>query len=219
MYTLFPIRKRKKNVKIGAFSAITKQTFFEGSNRIGCFTSFKSSKIGFASYIGNNCRLSKVKVGRFCSIGSNVQVVSGKHPVHECISTHPAFFSTNKANTVLYTEEQAFKENNIIEDSWSVVIGNDVWIGNNVLILEGVRVGDGAIIACGSVVTKDVDNYSVVAGVPAKQKKNRFSDEQIAVLNNLKWWDWPQEKIKNNSRLFNSPSLFIDHFSKIENDE
>lgn len=77
----------------------------------------------------------------------------------------------------------------------NTVIGNDVWIGYNAIIMPGVNVGDGAIIASGSVVTKDVEAYSVVGGNPAKLIRKRFDDETIAKLVKLAWWDWPCDKI------------------------
>lgn len=78
------------------------------------------------------------------------------------------------------------------------VIGNDVWIGENVTILPGVHIGDGAIIGANSVVSKDVKPYSIVAGNPIKEIKKRFNDEQIKILENIKWWDWDIDKILNN---------------------
>ena len=76
-----------------------------------------------------------------------------------------------------------------------IVVGNDVWIGYEAVILAGVTIGDGAIIATRAVVTKDVPPYTIVGGVPAKPIRKRFSDEEIDQLLELKWWDWPPEKI------------------------
>ena len=77
-------------------------------------------------------------------------------------------------------------------------MGNDVWIGQNVTIMSGVKIGDGAIIAANSVVTKNVDSYSIVGGNPAKFIKKRFDDELIEYLFKLKWWNWSKEKISEN---------------------
>lgn len=76
------------------------------------------------------------------------------------------------------------------------IIGNAVWIGNNAIIMQNVKVGDGAIVGAGAIVTKDVEPYTVVAGVPAKPIRTLFSQEDIDYLENIKWWDWPVEKIK-----------------------
>jgi acetyltransferase-like isoleucine patch superfamily enzyme len=77
-----------------------------------------------------------------------------------------------------------------------VNIGNDVWIGDGATIMSGVTIGDGAVIGCKSVVTKDCDPYCVYAGNPARFKGPRFSAEQIESLLEIKWWDWPKEKIE-----------------------
>ena len=78
------------------------------------------------------------------------------------------------------------------------MIGNDVWIGYEALILAGVTVGDGAIIAGRAVVTKDVPPYTIVGGVPAKPIRKRFDDDTIAALEKLRWWDWDEERIREN---------------------
>lgn len=78
------------------------------------------------------------------------------------------------------------------------IIGNDVWIGNNVTIMPGVKIGDGAVIGTNSTVTKDVAPYIIIAGNPAKFIRKRFDDDTITFLLELKWWDWPIEKIGAN---------------------
>jgi len=75
------------------------------------------------------------------------------------------------------------------------MVGNDVWIGFGATIMPGVKIGDGAIIATKSVVTKDVEPYAIVGGNPAKTIRKRFSEEKIKSLLEVKWWDWPIEKI------------------------
>ena len=70
-----------------------------------------------------------------------------------------------------------------------VQVGNDVWTGHNVNVMAGVTIGDGAIIAAGSVVTKDVPPYAIVAGAPAEIKRLRFSEQTIERLLRVKWWD------------------------------
>jgi len=73
-----------------------------------------------------------------------------------------------------------------------------VWIGFEAVIMAGVTIGDGAIIASRAVVTKDVPPYSIVGGTPAKLIRKRFTDEQIDKLLRLKWWDWDEEKVRQN---------------------
>ena len=88
-----------------------------------------------------------------------------------------------------------------------MIIGNDVWIGDRATILSGVRIGDGAVIGAGSVVTKDVEPYSIVAGNPARPKRTRFDEETIKKLLEIKWWDWPVEKINDNVNVICSDNV------------
>lgn len=74
---------------------------------------------------------------------------------------------------------------------------NDVWIGYDALIMAGVRIGDGAIIGTRAVITKDVEPYSIVGGVPAKEIRKRFAPEVIKKLMEIQWWNWPIEKIRS----------------------
>lgn len=78
------------------------------------------------------------------------------------------------------------------------VIGNDVWIGMNSLIMPGVHIGDGAVIGANSVVAKNVEPYTIVAGNPIREIRKRFSEEEIKLLLETKWWDWDIEKIIKN---------------------
>ena len=83
-------------------------------------------------------------------------------------------------------------------DNEDIIIGSDVWIGYEAVILSGVTIGDGAIIGTRAVVTKDVPPYTIVGGVPAKTIRKRFSDETIASLLEIKWWNWSKEQIAKN---------------------
>ena len=82
-------------------------------------------------------------------------------------------------------------------------IGNDVWIAAGAHVLRGVKVSDGAVIAANAVVTKDVPPYAIVAGVPAKIVKYRFSDDQIKSLLDIKWWDFSEEQLSKARQFFN----------------
>lgn len=84
------------------------------------------------------------------------------------------------------------------DNKGDIVIGNDVWIGYEAVILAGVTIGDGAVIGARAVVAKDVPPYTIVGGVPAKPIRKRFPEEIIAALLELRWWDWPRERIAAN---------------------
>ena len=132
-------------------------------------------------------------IGKFCSIACGARFLfnSANHTMRS-LSTYPF---------PLFFEEWNLERKNVA-DSWDnkgdIVIGNDVWIGYEAVILAGVTIGDGAIIGTRAVVTRDVLPYMIVGGVPAKPLKKRFSDETIAALQELRWWDWPKEKIAQN---------------------
>lgn len=129
-------------------------------------------------------------MGKFCSIacGAKFLFTSANH-TQKSLSTYPfpIFFEEWDLNVKDITSAWDRKGD--------IIIGNDVWIGYEAVIMSGVTIGDGAIIGARSVVTKDIPPYTIVGGVPARQIRRRFSDETIAALLELKWWDWPREKI------------------------
>ncbi len=140
----------------------------------------------------------KVIIGKFCSIGPNCIFISGGiHPTH-WISTYPFRAQWNLPGR---------EEDGMPTTKGDIVVGNDVWIGSNVTILSGVKIGDGAVICAGSVVTKDVDPYSIYGGVPAKKIRSRFSDEVIKKLLKIQWWNWEEKKIKNWVHFLSSPQI------------
>lgn len=182
---------------------------YEGGNNICSGVTF-DGKIGYGSYIGPNSTLSKTSIGRYCSIAQSVQLAAGRHPSSQFVSTHPAFFSTLKQSGFSYVNEQKFEEYKYADEEkkYLLIIGNDVWIGANVLLLEGITIGDGAIVGAGSVVTKDVPPFSIVAGSPARVIRYRFTEDEIAFLNEFQWWNKDTEWIKNHAELFQDISNF-----------
>lgn len=116
--------------------------------------------------------------GNYCSIASQVRIFRANHPIDR-FTTHP----------ILYNPIMGYVKKDMLERP-SLEIGHDVWIGANVIILPGVsQIGNGTVIGAGSVVTKDVGAYEIVAGNPARVIRKRFSDKQIAVLEESKWWN------------------------------
>ncbi|MDN3684033.1 CatB-related O-acetyltransferase [Vibrio sinaloensis] len=108
------------------------------------------------------------------------------------VSTHPFFCMTKKIR--FFSKKSV--QNEVPNEP--VTIGNDVWIGLNVTILPNVTIGNGAVVGAGSIVNRDVPPYAIVAGVPAKVIRYRFTPEQIEQLEQLKWWDLPDEQIRRN---------------------
>lgn len=134
----------------------------------------------------------RLVIGKFCSIACGAKFIfnSANHTLKSLSTyTFPLFF-----------EEWDLPKSEVAE-AWDnkgdIVIGNDVWIGYDALIMAGVKIGDGAIIGARAVVTKDVEPYSIVGGVPAKEIRKRFSTDIIDRLQKLEWWNWPDNKIRN----------------------
>ncbi|HAT4248988.1 CatB-related O-acetyltransferase [Clostridium perfringens] len=166
------------------------------------FTMIKN--IGDGTYIGNNVTINHCEyVGKFCSIAPNVSIGLGSHPIN-FLSTSPLFYSKDRG-FVLETKYDYFTSEK------PTCIGNDVWIGNSALILSGVKIGNGAIVGAGAVVTKDVPDYAIVAGVPATIVKYRFKKEILRNLSKIKWWEWDLEKIYRNKDYIEDIKLFLEN--------
>lgn len=199
----------RKDIRIKISAYVDRKTILEGYNRLGKFVDVRSSFLGYGSYISDNSNLTKTKIGRFCSIASNVRVRIGRHPTREFVSTHPAFFSIRKHMQFSFVKKNKFEEFRLSKEGYSVIIGNDVWIGSDVIILEGVTIGDGAIIGAGCVVSKDVEAYAIYVGNPMIKVRDRFSEVQKIKLLKLKWWNKDVAWIKKHSEYFDSIDKFL----------
>ncbi|WP_413774027.1 CatB-related O-acetyltransferase [Cetobacterium sp. NK01] len=208
-YVLQVKKLQKKEVFLDKDVKIRK-TEFEGKNTIGDNTNIDRSYIGLGSYIGSDCKLPSCKIGRFCSIGVRVLAVIGDHPI-EYVSTHPFSHSRAKKNIGFNYENIVEKEGlKRVDEEYIIEIGNDVWIGDGVQILNGVRIGDGAVIGAGALVTKDVEPYSIIGGVPGKVLKKRFSEENIKKLLDFKWWNKDISWIEKNAYYFHDIKKFME---------
>ncbi len=145
-------------------------------------------------------------VGAFCSFASGSDVVEN-HPIHY-ISTHLFMYYGGNSDTIhgaiwddLRGEQGHFDGITPKGDNYrlsKIRIGNDVWLGRNVTITNSANIGNGVIAGAGAVITKDVPDYAVVVGVPARIIRFRYTMEEIEALNSIAWWDWPDYKIKEN---------------------
>ena len=141
-------------------------------------------------------------IGKFCSIACGAKFIfnCANHTLKSLSTyTFPLFF-----------EEWDLPKSEVStawDNKGDIIIGNDVWIGYDAVIMAGVHIGDGAIIGTRAVVTKDVEPYSIVGGVPAKEIRKRFAPDVVAKLLELKWWNWPSEKIKNNIAAIQSGNI------------
>lgn len=131
-------------------------------------------------------------IGKFCALSRGVKfIMNGANHKMSGFSTYPfEIFGQGWDRITPQPQEYPFKGN--------TVIGNDVWIGYEAVIMPGIKIGDGAIIATKSVVTKDVQPYTIVGGNPASVIRRRFSDEIIQNLLEIAWWNWDVEKITRN---------------------
>ncbi len=136
----------------------------------------------------------KLLIGKFCQIASGVTfIMNGANHLQDSVSTFPfAIFGEDWKDAM---------EGKKYPTKGDTKIGNDVWVGFDATIMPGITIGDGAIIGSKSVITKDVEPYSIVGGNPAKLIRKRFSEERIAELLDMKWWDWPVGKISENVKV------------------
>ncbi|WP_160674360.1 DapH/DapD/GlmU-related protein [Clostridium sp. C8-1-8] len=215
IYTIyFKLTIKKIHCTIGSRVKIDRRTRFEGRSIVYKNSNITNSVIGLGSYVGWNCNLANCNIGRFSSVAPFVEVIYGTHPTNEFVSTHPAFFSTQKQAGFTFTAADIYKEHKFVDtdNKISVVIGSDVWVGYGARLLEGVTIGDGAVVAAGAVVTKDVEPYSVCGGVPAKHLKYRYNMDQVEFLKSFRWWEKDFKWIKANSDYFKNIESFYKKF-------
>lgn len=153
-------------------------------------------------------------IGNFCSIANNVNFIvdEGYHSI-STITNFPLAANLFKDDHQIngMDKKKYFERFNQRE---GIKIGNDVWIGMGVYIMPGISIGNGVTIAANSVVTKDIEDYNVVAGSPARVIKKKFCENYIAKLNDIAWWNWDETKIKDRIEDFYLPiEQFIEKYS------
>ncbi|PKH67682.1 hypothetical protein CXF59_07185 [Flavobacterium sp. ALD4] len=181
---------KKDGVTLSGFSRGLQNVTFGGKNAVPDRCNFSGIiKIGYATTLGyNNLLGGDITIGKYCQLGADVALHATNHPI--------SFMSTYINSNLFNGELKQLKENN------KIVIGNDVWIGHGVIIVGNVTVGNGAILAAGAVVSKDVLPYSIVAGVPARVIRKRFSDAIITEIEALNWWDKSEKELAEIKPLF-----------------
>ena len=158
-----------------------------------------------------------LSIGKFCSIAWGFQVfLGGKHKTHWISAypfgySHPGTFTNFPAESLSFPQGKEYQNSNA-----DVIIGNDVWIGGDVTIMSGVKIGDGAIISYSSTVFSNVKPYSIVGGNPATFWGFRFDEQTINKLLEIKWWDWPKEKINEALPLIcsDNPDILFEFYEK-----
>lgn len=158
---------------------------------IGARTSFVESSLGDYSYVVNDSDVIYTNIGKFCSIAAHTRINPGNHPMERASQSHFTYRAASYFPDA--TDEAGFFD---WRRSHAVTIGHDVWIGHGAIVLAGRKIGTGAVVAAGAVVTKDVPDYTIVAGNPARIIRRRFSEPIAERLAALAWWDWPHEALR-----------------------
>jgi len=171
---------------------------------IGPNSRIEETSFGDYSYTDGDANIIYSTIGKFCSIASHVRINPGNHPMDR-VTQHHLTYRRVRYQLADTNDQRVF---NWRRAHW-VTIGNDVWIGHSATIMAGVSIGNGAVIGAGSVVTKDVAPYTIVAGVPAKPIRKRFSDELIKEITDSRWWDWDRQTIENHYEELCDPQAFI----------
>lgn len=171
-------------------SATISNSQFGRYTEIGERTKFVESTLGDYSYIASDSDVIYTQIGKFCSIAAMTRINPGNHPMHRATQSHftyraSAYFDGEQDEDAFFNWRR----------SLPVAIGHDVWIGHGAIILAGRKIGNGAIIAAGAVVTKDVEPYMIIGGVPGEPIRQRFPDSVISDLENLAWWDWDHHQL------------------------
>jgi hypothetical protein len=170
---------RIKDSKIGSWTAL------------GAYTSLFESTFDDYSYTAGQVAIKWTDVGKFCSIANGTSINPGNHPQWRVTQHHSTYRRTGYGFDSV--DDHEFFE---WRKSHYCYIGHDVWIGTRALIMPGVKIGTGAVIGAGAVVTKDVGDYEIAVGVPAKVIKKRFSDDIIKKLLATQWWNWDRNTLE-----------------------
>lgn len=203
------LSNKSKYLNIGYGTSVSR-TSFGNHNFIYENCLLSNCEIGDFTYIAPGTHVSRTKVGSFCSIGPECRIGLGKHPTKDFISTHPIFFSLGKQAGITFSDDNYYDEFDDIE------IGHDVWLGTRVIIVDGVKIGNGAIVAAGSVVTKNIPPYAIVGGVPAKVIRYRFTDDQISLIEESRWWEADPILLKAKFDRFHSFNSFLSLIPEIK---
>ena len=177
----------RPNIEVGDY------TYYDDTNGAD---KFEEHVIHHYEFLGD-----KLIIGKFCQIASGIKIImNGANHRMSSVTTYPFNIMGNGWEKVTpKLEDLPFKGDTII--------GNDVWIGQNVTILPGVHIGDGAIIGANSVVTKDIPAYHIAGGNPCKIIRKRFNEELINYLEEIKWWNWEEDKIFKNLEILCSNDI------------
>jgi phosphonate metabolism protein (transferase hexapeptide repeat family) len=158
---------------------------------VGARSSLIEVDLGDYSYIGGDGDAIYTRIGKFCSIAAHVRINPGDHPMQRVSQHHFTYRASAYFDGA--ADDAGFFD---WRRSRPVSIGHDVWIGHGAIVLAGRGIGNGAVVGAGSVVTRDVPAYTIVAGVPAKPVRRRFPEELAGRIEALAWWDWEHQRLR-----------------------
>lgn len=190
-----------KGMKILLNPPALNNCIIDKSSKVGPRTEMTSCKLGRYSYVGQQCFMVNTDIGGFCSIADRVTIGGASHPM-DYVSTSPVFHDGKNVLNKNFSSHR-------IKDTKKTVIENDVWIGQGAFIKAGIKIHNGAVVGMGSVVTKDIPPYEIWAGNPARKIRDRFEDKTKKALMDLKWWEWPDDVLKQEAKEFDSVNEFL----------
>jgi phosphonate metabolism protein (transferase hexapeptide repeat family) len=167
-------------------TAIVRESRVGAWTEIGAFTTLLESTLDDYSYVAaGNSQIWCAAIGKFTSIAAAVRINPPNHPM-ERVTQHHCTYRRRQYGFDTQDDETVFARRR----RQKVIIGHDVWIGHGAVILPGIAIGTGAVVGAGAVVSRSVAPYAIVAGVPARPLRRRFSDEIVASLLDIAWWNW-----------------------------
>lgn len=183
-----------------------RQSSIHGTSKIESGCNIVSVNMDRYSFCGYDCEIINAEIGSFCSIANNVIIGGAAHPI-QWVSSSPVFYSGRDSVKKKFSEFER-------DTDKRTYIGSDVWIGNYSLIKQGIHIGIGAVVGMGSIVTKDVPHYAIVAGNPARIIRYRFDEDVIKGLLNSKWWEMSDDELLKYSQYIQTPEIFLKSIRK-----
>lgn len=189
-----------KMMKKGRLAAV-KASKVHATSKIESGTTFYFSSMARHSFCGYDCEILHADIGSFTSISNGVVIGGGRHPM-DWVGMSPVFYEGKDSVAAKFAEHAR-------ELPRRTLVGHDVWIGHSAILLPGVHVADGAVVGAGSVVTKPVPPYAIVAGNPARLIRHRFSDDIIRRLQAIQWWTMDERQLGRLGPYFNDVERFL----------
>lgn len=184
-----------------------KNSLIHPSSKIEAGSHVVNTTMDRHSFCGYDCEIINCSIGSFCSIANRVIIGGGEHPLH-WVGMSPVFYEGRDSVKAKFAHHKR-------PDLPFTFIDHDVWIGQCALVKSGIKIGIGAVVGMGSVVTKDVEPYAIVAGNPARLIRKRFDDRTIDKLLASEWWLWPDQKLEKFSMYFNNIDLFLSKIKSV----